>query len=141
MKKGLILILLIFLIGCNSKPKGLKGFEQVDIILENRANGQYQEAVVYDLREGQACFDGHIKGFTCIFYQTDLSVDDVFNNINKVYSKKALVLLICEDGEISKALANRLSEVGYQKVYYFHGGYLEYCQQNANYIPEIGCDC
>lgn len=141
MKKLIILCLLVLLVGCSNKPQEITTFQALDDILEKRDEGKYKEAVVYDLRDGQVCSDGHIKGFTCIFYQSSLTIDDVYNNINIVYSKKALILLMCEDGAISLSLAGRLTEAGYKNVYYFAGGYLEYCQQNKDFIPETGCEC
>lgn len=140
MKKLLILIFLIFLSGCGYQPHGITNYQDLDEILEKRAIGKYDEAIVYDLRDGE-CFNGHIPGFTCIFYQTGLTIDDVYNNIKKVYSKQALVIFICEDGMTSKTLANKLSKDGYKKVYYFEGGYLGYTNQKENFTPEVGCDC
>lgn len=141
MKRLLVIVLLILLTSCTSSPKAINDYVKLDAMLEKRAQGEYQEVVVYDLRDGKICFNGHIKGFTCIFYQTDLSLDDVYNNINIVYSKKAVIILICEDGSKSLSLAQRLVNDGYHKVYYFAGGYQEYLNQNPNIIPEVGCDC
>ena len=141
MKKIIILCLFVLLVGCSKQAKGLTNYQDLDLILEKRSDGKYKEAVVYDLRNGTVCDDGHIKGFTCIFYQSKITVDDVFDNINIVYSKNALVLLICEDGLTSAALAKKLSDAGYKKVYYYIGGYQEYLIQNEDFIPEVGCDC
>lgn len=141
MKKILIIPILIFLIGCSRTPHAINNYQDLDTMLTKRSQGEYSEVVVYDLRDGGTCYDGHIKGFTCIFYQNHFTIDDIYQNINIVYSKKAIIILICEDGTKSLTLATRLTQNGYHKVYYFVGGYQEYQNQNPNYVPEIGCDC
>jgi rhodanese-related sulfurtransferase len=141
MKQLLCLIILLILTGCSRKINIVEDYQELDELLIKKANGDFKESLAYDLRSSDACNAGHIKGFTCIFYNSNKTVDDVFKDILLIYSKKAVIILICEEGRVAEDLAKRLFEDGYVNVQYFKGGYVNYQSQNLNFIPEIGCNC
>jgi rhodanese-related sulfurtransferase len=140
MKRFLFAVLILVLLsGCKAKLKGVATYEEWDALIASKSN--YDEVVAYDLREGTTCDQGHVSGFLCIFYQNDLTIEEVKENILIVYHKDALVLLMCEDGTDSLALGEMLIDEGYTKVYYFMGGYQTYSSTKPNFVPEVGCNC
>ncbi len=138
MKKNLIFIFLIFfLVAC--KAKGLSSYQKWDELNDLRKHEV--SSLAYDLRPYDACLAGHIPNFTCLYYNQEPDLIKTKDNIVSVYDKKALILLICEDGKNSSLLADMLIKAGFTRVYYYLGGYNKYCEDNKAFIPEIGCNC
>lgn len=141
MRKCLIILILLLLSGCTRSPHAVDNYESFDELITAREQGAYPQAVAYDLRDGTSCDSGHIRGFMCIFYETTLTLEQVIENVEVLYEKDALILLICEDGQTSKNVATQLSSKGYRHVYYYRLGYQDYATTKPDYVPEIGCDC
>lgn len=137
----LILLLLVCLSGCKSKLHAIDTYQEWDELIQMKLEGVYQESLMYDLRDKTLCEAGHVSGFLCIFYQETLTLLQVESNIEIVYGKDALILLMCEDGTISYELGESLIQKGYRHVYYFKDGYTAYAQAKPNFVPEVGCNC
>jgi rhodanese-related sulfurtransferase len=76
-----------------------------------------QGAAVFDLREGDAFATGHITGAKQLARdQHDKAADAL-----KKYREKFLVLC-CEDGNVSAALARKLHAAGFTKTFNLRGG-------------------
>lgn len=141
MKRILIVLILFLLVGCKAQVQELDFARELDDLLSKRLDGDFEEAAVYDLRDGDECYNGHIPGFTCVFYDNDDTLEVVLSRIEVLYKKRALILFICEDGSVSKEAADQLVKKGYKNVYYFKTGYSGYVAQTPNFIPEVGCEC
>ncbi|MFA6627187.1 MAG: rhodanese-like domain-containing protein [Bacilli bacterium] len=142
MKRVLIgILLLIGLGGCQSKLHSISTYQMWDELIDAKLAGDYSQSLMYDLREGTNCDEGHVSGFLCIFYGNNLTIFQIQFNIEAIYSKNALILLMCEDGAISQELGDALVAKGYRHVYYYAGGYDAYSHTKPNFIPEIGCNC
>lgn len=139
--KKIIFVLLIFLLlgGCKAKVRAISSYQKWDELNDSRKHEV--SSLAYDLRPQEACLAGHLPQFNCIFYNRELSLEKVKENIKIVYEKDTLILLMCEDGSISEELASSLVKEGYSRVYYFTGGYNKYCLDNKEFIPETGCNC
>jgi rhodanese-related sulfurtransferase len=76
-----------------------------------------QGAAVYDLRAGEAFAAGHITGSKHLAREQHDTAADVL----KKHREKFLVLC-CEDGNVSAALARKLHAAGFTKTFNLRGG-------------------
>lgn len=139
----LIMISMVFILSsCSGKVYSYNqdNIEAFDLLIENKLNGLYSQALAYDLREN--CDLGHIEGFSCIrVAESGLTKEDIINMILS-YDLEAVIILICNDGVESSQIAKYLKKEKYKSVHYFEGGYISYCEiKGDSFIPEIGCDC
>lgn len=144
--KKLFLVLLsmiVFLLSsCSARvyKYNQNNIDRFDLIIENKLNGLYSQALAYDLRKD--CDDGHIDGFTCVrVLENSLTKDEIIRMISS-YNKDAVIILICRDGLESSEIANILKRKNYKSIHYFEGGYNNYCEiKGDSFIPKVGCDC
>ncbi|MCK9471925.1 MAG: rhodanese-like domain-containing protein, partial [Bacilli bacterium] len=102
----------------------------------------------YDLREYEECYAGRIPGFYCSRIE---EIEDEEEALNRIVSnlslllgnkKSTLIILIDNDGENSKYVADKLFSLGYKNVHYFKSGYDKYVSLQDDFVPESGdCDC
>lgn len=139
MKKHLlVIILVIFLVGCSKTSHEIIDATAFDEIV-NRA------VVKYDLRSYEECEAGHIPGFICVGVNDSDPIEQAIYNITNKYSdykKSDIIVLIASNQGDAKLAASSIAKKGFKKVYYFSGGYSEYVRQKGDeFVPEVGCDC
>lgn len=150
MKKLTIGLLLCFfiLVGCGQteiKVYSDDEFASFNSLLENIGN---KKTSAYDLRDYDECYLERIPGFYCSGFANiedeKESLDSVANNLMLILGakKKQMIILMDNDGENSRYLANLLFENGYKNIHYFESGYARYVELHPDFIPETGdCDC
>lgn len=124
--KILILVFVIFLFGCTSKPP-----ETMENSLSS--NAKYKNMTTDELNQQLKTKDfalidvhipeqEHIKGT-----DTFLPYDEIENQLAKLPSEKdAKIVLYCRTGRMSEIAAQKLAEKGYTNVYNVVGGKVEW---------------
>ena len=122
-----LLLILILLAGCQSKPAT---GETVTI-----ASGSYQNASVADLQtllknKDFVFVNVHIP-FAGNIPDTDLSIpyDEIGQNLSRLPSdKNAKIVLYCRSGRMSEIAAEKLVSLGYTNVWNVTGGMIDWEQ-------------
>lgn len=145
MKKVSLLIVFIsltfLLLGCNeANVYDITTIQEFDEMIK------LNDAVRYDLRSSKECEKGHIPRFMCMRTIDEngnlKELDEIIKNIKIIYDKDKTIILIADDEETVKEVADKLTNNGYRNICYFKDGYQKYKEAKGDsFIPEEGCNC
>lgn len=144
-KIKLLFIVVVFIASCSTdKNKGANEALDEPVLatisvdeFEKKLNNA--EVQLIDVRSAEEFSGGYLKGATNI----DVSLND-FNTRVAAFDKNKLVMVYCLSGGRSAAAAERLSEMGFKKVYNMEGGIMKWDASNkpvvsdANVVLEKG---
>ena len=115
MKK--VLILIFVFISCQNN-------EKFDLLDYNEFKKQVENTNVQliDVRTPDEYIMGHIEGAINVDFKNDEVFDSFFNDLNK----SDTIYLYCRSGNRSKKSADKLINLGFQKIYDLNGGFIEW---------------
>lgn len=105
MKKIYLLLILIFICGCNRISFKPVNKEEALKLIKNK------DAVLIDVRSNVEYESGHIEN--AVSFPVTTILDDILNS----YDKNTYIIVYCKSGNRSKIAAEGLVELGYKHVY------------------------
>lgn len=111
------LLLLLFMIGCQSSSSSAGGFEDLTAS-EFEAKMAEEGVVILDVRTPAETAEGIIEGAT----EIDFRADDFADRIAEL-DKDASYLVYCRSGGRSASACGMMKEMGFENVYNLVGGY------------------
>ena len=112
-----VLILFFVFISCQNNEKfDLLDYEEFKSQVENNS------VQLFDVRTPDEYKMAHIDGAINVDFKNDEFFDSFFNDLNK----SDTIYLYCRSGNRSKKSADKLINLGFQKIYDLNGGFIEW---------------
>lgn len=122
MKKGIFVLLALFVLGCGQKPQKEEivteqnSYQQISAEEAKRMMDELEDEIVLDVREQNEYDAGHVPAAVL------LPVGDIEEMAAAVIpTKDTVVLVYCRSGNRSKMASEALVKLGYTQVYEFGG--------------------
>lgn len=123
MKKGLFVLLALFVLGCGQKPQKEEivteqnSYQQISAEEAKRMMDELEDEIVLDVREQNEYDAGHVPAAVL------LPVGDIEEMAAAavIPTKDTVVLVYCRSGNRSKMASEALVKLGYTQVYEFGG--------------------
>jgi len=143
----LVLFLSCFLItGCSLKEIHVYSDDEIEEFDKLVSNGK-TKTKMYDIRSESVCIEGRIPGFICMrptnSQGEERTLDKIFDYLILVIGDEYgyRIILMDNDGQDSRYIAEKLLDKGYYNVHFFSSGYNRYVElKGDSFIPEVG-DC
>ena len=121
------LFLLVFTNSCRQSQKNGSVAGKIILLAPSDFNEQSEKELILDVRSPEEFAEGHLEGAI----NQNIKADNFSDNINK-YDRNKPVFVYCRAGVRSNRAAEKLSELGFKKIYDLEGGILNWIENDYN---------
>jgi rhodanese-related sulfurtransferase len=118
-------LLLIFINSCGQSQKNGTAAGKIILLTPSDFNEQSEKELILDVRSPEEFEEGHLEGAI----NHNIKEDNFSDNIHK-YDRNKPVFVYCQAGVRSNRAAEKLSELGFKKIYDLEGGILNWIEND-----------
>jgi rhodanese-related sulfurtransferase len=130
-KVSMLVLITIFLVSCNNKQpsKTITKSGEINVVTPAEFQEKSQNQLIVDVRTPGEFAQGHLEGAININL-FDKNFTEQFADFNK----SEPVFLYCRSGNRTSTASQKLSAIGFQKIYDLHGGIINWSKNNQPII-------